>query len=54
MSLIFADAYQCSGLDIHSPQTTIVEIHKRLDAGHNLGQILFDLDIEGYNMEEFK
>ncbi len=54
MSLIFAETFDCSGLEIFSPQMTISEVHKRMDDGQNLGQILFDLEIEGYNMEEFK
>ncbi len=54
MSLIFAETFDCSGLEIFSPQITISEVHKRMDDGQNLGQILFDLEIEGYNMEEFK
>jgi len=53
MSLIFAETYDYSGLGIHSPQKTISEIHKRLEGGQKLGQILFDLEIEGYNMGEF-
>lgn len=53
MSLLFAETFDCSGLDIHTLQMTIAEIHKRMDAGQHLGQILFDLDMEGYNMEEF-
>jgi len=54
MSLIFAETFDCSGLEIFSTQMTISEIHKRINDGQNLGQILFDLEMDGYNMEEFK
>jgi len=53
MSLIFAETFDFSGLDISTPQMTLSEIHKRMDEGQNLGQILFDLEMKGYNMEEF-
>jgi hypothetical protein len=53
MSLIFAETFDHSGLEILSPQMIISEIHKRMDEGQKLTQILFDLEIEGYNMEEF-
>lgn len=53
MSLIFAETFDCSGLETFSPQMTLSEVHKRIDDGQNLDQILFDLFIEGYNMEEF-
>lgn len=53
MSLIFAETFDYSGLEILSQQKTISEIHKRLNEGQKLGQILFDLEIEGYNMGEF-
>ena len=52
MSLIFAETIDCSGLEIQTPQMTISEVHKRTNDGQNLGQILFDLEIEVYNMEE--
>ena len=54
MSLIFAETFDFSGLDIHTPQITLSEVHRRMDDGQNLGQVLFDLEMEGYNMEEFK
>ena len=53
MSLIFAEFYDFSGIEILSPQMTIREIHKRMNDGQKLDQILFDLEMEGYNMEEF-
>jgi len=53
MSLIFAETFDHSGLEILSPQMIISEIHKRMGEGQNLTPILFDLEIEGYNMEEF-
>jgi len=43
MSLIFAETFDHSGLEILSPQMTLSEVHKRMDDGQNLGQILFDL-----------
>ena len=54
MSLIFADTFDFSGLDIQTTQMTLSEVHRRMDDGQKLGQILFDLEMEGYNMEEFK
>ncbi len=54
MSLIFAETFDHSGLEILSPQMTLSEVHMRMDDGKKLGQILFDLEMEGYNMEEFK
>ena len=53
MSLIFADTFDFSGLEIRSTQMTINEIHKRMNGGQKLGQILFDLEMKGYNMEDF-
>jgi len=42
MSLIFAETFDCSGLEILSTQMTISEVHKRIDDGQNLDHILFD------------
>ena len=53
MSLFFAETFEYSGLDIFSAQMTLSEVHKRMDDGQNLGQTLFDLDTEDYNLEEF-
>ena len=53
MSLIFAETFDCSGLEIHTPEKAISEIHKSMDDGQKLGQMLFDLEMEGYSMEEF-
>ncbi len=53
MSLIFAETIDYSGLEIQTPQMTISEVHKRMNDGQNLAQILFDLETEGYNMEQF-
>ena len=53
MSLIFAETFNHSGLEILSPQMTISKIHKKMDEGQKLTQIPFDLEIEGYNVEEF-
>ena len=54
MSLFFAETFDYSGLDILTPQMTLSEVHKRTDEGQKLDQILFDLEIEGYNMEQFR
>ena len=54
MSLIFAETFDFSGLDIQTPKMILSEIYIRMDDGQNLGQVLFDLEMEGYNMEEFK
>jgi hypothetical protein len=54
MSLIFDETFDCSGLNILTPQMILSEVHKRMNDGQNLGQILFDLEIEGYNMEQFR
>ena len=53
MSLIFAETFDHSGLEILSPQMTISKIHKRMYEGQKLTQILFDLEIEHYTLEEF-
>jgi len=44
MSLIFAETFDCSGLGILSPKMILSEIHKRMNEGQNLDQILFDLE----------
>ena len=54
MSLIFAEIFDYSGLGILTPQMILSEVRKRMNDGQNLGQILFDLEIEGYNMEQFR
>ncbi len=48
MSLIFADTFDFSGLEILSTQMTINEIHKRMNDGQKLEQILFDLEFVAY------
>lgn len=53
MSLIFAETFDCSGLGILTPHMIISEVHKRMNDGQNISQILFDLETEGYNMEQF-
>jgi len=53
MSLIFAETFDCSGLEIFSSQMILSEVYKRLNEGQNIDQILFDLFIEVYYMEEF-
>ncbi len=54
MSLIFAETFDFSGLYIHTPQMTLSEVHRKMDDGQKLGQILFDLEMEDYNIGEFK
>jgi len=53
MSLIFAETFDCSGLGILTPHMIISKVHKRMNDGQNISQILFDLETEGYNMEQF-
>ena len=44
MSLIFAETHNCSGLGILSSKMILSEIHKKMNEGKKLEQILFDLE----------
>ncbi len=44
MSLIFAETFNCSGLGILSSKMILSEIHKRMNDGEKLEQILFDIE----------
>ena len=44
MSLIFAETHNYSGLGILSSRMILSEIHKRMNDGKKLEQILFDLE----------
>ena len=50
--MIFAESFDYNGLGIPIPYMTLSEIYKGMDQGQNLSQILFDLDVKDYDMEE--
>jgi len=54
MSKFFGEVFNFSELGILSLPITLSEIHKRMNDGQNLDQVSFDLEIEGYNMEQFR
>ena len=54
MSKFFGEVFNFSELGILSLPMTLSEIHKRMIDGQNLDQMSFDLEIEGYNMEQFR
>jgi len=44
MSLIYAESFDFSGLGILSSKMILSEIHKRMNDGQKLEQVLFDLE----------